>query len=35
VNKTETPVDGLADVVFHADVVEILPRLATALENMQ
>lgn len=31
VNDEETPRDGLADFVFHADVTEVLPRLRRAV----
>jgi NAD-dependent SIR2 family protein deacetylase len=31
VNLSETHLDELADVVIHADVVEILPQLAAAV----
>ncbi|WP_119072901.1 SIR2 family NAD-dependent protein deacylase [Aggregatilinea lenta] len=33
VNLADTPLDALADVVIHADVVDVLPRLASALES--
>ena len=33
VNLTETHLDYLADVVIHADVVDILPRLAAAVDH--
>jgi NAD-dependent deacetylase len=33
VNLAETPLDSLAQVVIHADVVDVLPRLAAALES--
>lgn len=34
VNLTETHLDALADVVIHADVVDILPKLATAVRSL-
>lgn len=33
INLTETHLDYLADVVIHADVVDILPRLAAAIDH--
>jgi NAD-dependent deacetylase len=33
VNLSETPVDSLAQVVIHDDALEVLPRLAAALEG--
>jgi NAD-dependent deacetylase len=33
VNLSETPMDELAQVVIHGDVVDVLPQLAAALEN--
>jgi NAD-dependent deacetylase len=33
VNLTPTPIDPMADAVFHADAVDILPKLADALES--
>lgn len=33
VNFSETPVDALAQVVIHGDVVDVLPQLVAALEN--
>jgi NAD-dependent deacetylase len=34
VNLSETHLDALADVVIHADVVDILPKLATAVHSL-
>jgi NAD-dependent deacetylase len=33
VNFSETPMDALAQVVIHGDVVDVLPQLAASLEN--
>jgi NAD-dependent deacetylase len=33
VNLGETPLDSLADVIIHADVAEVLPLFASAVEN--
>jgi NAD-dependent SIR2 family protein deacetylase len=33
VNFSETPMDELAQVVIHGDVVDVLPQLAAALEK--
>lgn len=33
INLTPTPVDSLAEIVIHEDVIEILPQLAAAFES--
>ncbi|MBI5961742.1 MAG: NAD-dependent deacylase [Chloroflexi bacterium] len=33
INLSETPVDSLAEIVIHEDVIEILPQLAAAFES--
>jgi NAD-dependent deacetylase len=35
VNRVETPVDPIADIVIHADVVDVLPHIAAALKHEQ
>ena len=33
VNLSETPLNSLAEVVIHDDVVDVLPQIVSALEN--